>query len=73
MQALGVVSKPVLKMFYIKIKRSFNMEQVKEDRIQVVLCEPGKKARVTTIMKSLESLSLFQTLYLDVSHKLYHH
>ena len=32
------------------------MEQNKEDRIQVVLCEPGKKARVTTILNTLESL-----------------
>ena len=32
------------------------MEQEKEDRIQVLLCEPGKKARVTTIMNNLESL-----------------
>lgn len=33
-----------------------DMEQEKEKRIQVVLCEPGKKARVTTIMNTLESL-----------------
>ena len=32
------------------------MEQEKEPRIQVVLCEPGKKARVTTIKNDLESL-----------------
>ena len=32
------------------------MESTKEDRIQVVLCEPGKKARVTTIMNRLEAL-----------------
>jgi hypothetical protein len=32
------------------------MEQAKEDRIQVILCEPGKKARITTIMNNLESL-----------------
>ena len=32
------------------------MNQAKEERIQVVLCEPGKKARVTTIMNTLESL-----------------
>lgn len=31
-------------------------EREKEERIQVVLCEPGKKARVTTIMNTLESL-----------------
>lgn len=33
-----------------------DMEQEKEERIQVVLCEPGKKARVTTIMNTLEFL-----------------
>ena len=33
-----------------------DMEREKEERIQVVLCEPGKKARVTTIMNTLESL-----------------
>jgi hypothetical protein len=32
------------------------MEQEKETQIQVVLCEPGKKARITTINNDLKSL-----------------
>lgn len=32
------------------------MEQEKETRIKVVLCEPGKKARVTTVKNDLASL-----------------
>lgn len=41
------------------------MEQNKEDRIQVVLCEPGKKARVTTIMNNLESLQKMVGGYIE--------
>ena len=32
------------------------MDQNRESTMQVVLCEPGKKARVTTIMSGLTSL-----------------
>lgn len=32
------------------------MEQEKETRIKVVLCEPGKKARITTVKNDLASL-----------------
>ena len=41
------------------------MEQNKEDRIQVILCEPGKKARVTTIMNNLESLQKMVGGYIE--------
>jgi hypothetical protein len=41
------------------------MEQNKEDRIQVVLCDPGKKARVTTIMNNLESLQKMVGGYIE--------
>lgn len=41
------------------------MEQNKEDRIQVVLCEPGKKARVTTILNNLESLQKMVGGYIE--------
>ena len=41
------------------------MESTKEDRIQVVLCEPGKKARVTTIMNNLESLQKMVGGYIE--------
>ena len=41
------------------------MEQSKEDRIQVLLCEPGKKARVTTIMNNLESLQKMVGGYIE--------
>ena len=41
------------------------MTQSKEERIQVVLCEPGKKARVTTIMNNLESLQKMVDGYIE--------
>ena len=41
------------------------MEVNKKDRIQVVLCEPGKKARVTTIMNNLESLQKMVGGYIE--------
>lgn len=43
---------------------SFHLD-TKEQYIKVVLCEPGKKARVTTIMNSLESLQKMVGGYIE--------
>ena len=43
---------------------SFHLD-TKEQSIKVVLCEPGKKARVTTIMNSLESLQKMVGGYIE--------
>lgn len=48
---------------------TFHLEEVqhleKEQNIKVVLCEPGKKARVTTIMNNLESLQKMVGGYIE--------
>lgn len=43
-----------------------DLEQEKEKNIQVVLCEPGKKARVTTIKNDLASLQKMTGGYIEV-------
>lgn len=43
---------------------SFHLD-TKEQHIKVILCEPGKKARVTTIMNSLESLQKMVGGYIE--------
>jgi hypothetical protein len=42
-----------------------DLEQEKEKNIQVVLCEPGKKARVTTIQNDLASLQKMVGGYIE--------
>ena len=42
-----------------------DLEQEKEKNIQVVLCEPGKKARVTTIQNNLASLQKMVGGYIE--------
>lgn len=42
-----------------------DLEQEKEKNIQVVLCEPGKKARVTTIKNDLTSLQKMTGGYIE--------
>ena len=41
------------------------MESIKEPHIQVILCEPGKTARITTIKNDLPSLQKMVGGYIE--------
>ena len=51
-------------LFFYQTSVAFHLD-TKEQYINVVLCEPGKKARVTTIMNSLESLQKMVGGYIE--------